>query len=270
MLYLVATPIGNLGDITLRALEVLRGSDYILCEDTRRSRVLLTHFGIQKPLKSYHLFNELEGIYLILKDLKEGRQLALVSDAGTPGIADPGMLLVERCREASIPVTVIPGPSAAIGAITLSGFSTKRFQFLGFLPKKRGERKTLLIELIHFPGTSICYESPHRLLETLQLIASFGRKPRLASVRELTKIHEECLIGTAEELIAHFQSTQPLGECVLLIEGEPYLCEEFPLKEEVEELQKVFDISLNEAIKMVASLRGLPKRALYQKIHISN
>jgi 16S rRNA (cytidine1402-2'-O)-methyltransferase len=219
VLYLISTPIGNLGDISFRAIEVLRSCDYILCEDTRRSLQLLNHYQIKKPLKSYHKFNEKRRSQEIIRDLKEGLAICLISDAGTPGISDPGEILIQHCHEEGVEMSVIPGACAAIAALTLSGFTTERFQFIGFLPKKKGALSRMLSEFLTYDGTSICYESPFRLLKTLQLLATLNQTAQVAVVREITKIHEECIRGTTEELFAHFTKKAPRGEIVLLISG---------------------------------------------------
>jgi 16S rRNA (cytidine1402-2'-O)-methyltransferase len=269
MLYLIATPLGNLSDITLRALSVLKECDLILCEDTRYSRRFLSHYAIEKPLKSYHKFNESKELHSILEALHCGKKMALISDAGTPGIADPGSLLISRCIEEKIPLVVLPGPCALIAALSLSGFSSERFQFIGFLPKKEKELKGLLAEILGYSGSSLCYESPHRLLRTLSVLASLSNERRCSVARELTKIHEECLRGNARELREHFQKTPPRGELVLLIEGKAK--EEPPstplTREEILSLQKEHSLSLQEAIKLVAEIRGLPKREVYQFFH---
>lgn len=218
MLYLIATPIGNLADITLRALEVLRACDYILCEDTRCSVKLLSHYEIRKPLRSYHKFNEKSRCDEIIADLKAGKTIALMSDAGTPSISDPGEILVKRCHEEKIPVSGTPGACAAIMALTLSGFSTRQFQLVGFLPRKKGELTRTFQALLEFEGTSICYESPYRLVKALQLLASLGCVRKIAVVREMTKLYEECLQGSASELAEHFTKKPPKGEIVLLID----------------------------------------------------
>ncbi|HSX12310.1 MAG TPA: 16S rRNA (cytidine(1402)-2'-O)-methyltransferase [Rhabdochlamydiaceae bacterium] len=261
MLYLVATPIGNLSDISLRALETLRASDYILCEDTRRSQVLLHRFEIKKPLKSYHQFNESKTQEKILDDLKKGMQISLVSDAGTPGISDPGALLVLACQKENIPYTLIPGPCAPIHALILSGFKTAPFQFVGFLPKKSSELKHILVQLLHYPGTSICFESAQRVQKTLAILNELDQDRPLAVARELTKIHEECRRGTASELLA----TPFKGEIVLLISGQESAPQDLSMtpEEHVRHLQETFGLSKKEAIKMAAHLRGVPKKEIY-------
>ncbi|MBI2743683.1 MAG: 16S rRNA (cytidine(1402)-2'-O)-methyltransferase [Chlamydiales bacterium] len=220
MLYLIATPIGNLGDITLRALETLRACDYVLCEDTRRSQRLLAHYEIRKPLKSYHKFNERRRSAEVIADLKAGLNVGLVTDAGTPGICDPGEILVKLCHENSLEVTAIPGACAAVTALSISGFSTERFQLLGFLPKKKGQLTRILEEQLAYPGTSIFYESPYRVLKTLEILNTIAPDLQVAVIRELTKLHEENARGTPQELIARFTAKKPKGEIVLLFPGQ--------------------------------------------------
>ncbi len=265
MLYLVATPIGNLADISYRAVEMLRTCDYILCEDTRHSQILLRHYQIDTPLKSYHQFNEKKREEEILADLEQGKTIALISDAGTPGISDPGCGLVQACLKKQIAVSALPGPCALIQALILSGFAAEPFQFAGFLPKPLSERKERLIELLHYPGTSICYESPHRLVETLSEIALLDPERQLCVLRELTKLHEERRAGTAGALCAHFQDVPPKGEIVLLIEGNRCEIDYSALTPEqhVEQLQESYGLSLKEAIKLAAALRQVPKRTIY-------
>lgn len=265
MLFLVATPIGNLSDITLRALETLKASDYILCEDTRRSQGLLQHFGIKKPLRSYHQFNESKTQEKILEDLKSGMKISLISDAGTPLISDPGHLLILACQKENIPFTAIPGPCSVIQALVLSGMDAERFQFVGFLPKKTSELKNLLLDLLQYSGTSICFESPERILKTLTLLKTLGEKRLIAVARELTKIHEECKKGSVEEILSYFTKQPPKGEIILLISGEKNSSDFSHLspEEHVQKLQKEFGLSKQEAIKMAASLRGVPKKNIY-------
>lgn len=268
MLYLVATPIGNLSDLSLRAIETLKACDYILCEDTRHSSILLQHYQIHKPLQSFHKFNEAKRESAILSDLKKGLNIALISDAGTPGIADPGADLVTLCRSEGIPVTAIPGPCAAIMALSISGLSTERFQFVGFLPKKESELKELLLEILIFPGTSICYEAPHRIAETMQMLAMLAPERRVVIARELTKTYEEVLSGKAEELLGLVQTTPPRGEIVLLIEKgthEPW--KEWSIEEHVGYLQSQYHMALSEALKLVAELRHIPKKDVYKIVH---
>ncbi len=259
MLYLIATPIGNLSDITFRAVETLKSVDYILCEDTRKSAFLLKHYGIEKPLKSFHKFNEKKLEELVVADLREGKKIGLISDAGTPGISDPGQQLIEQCRKHNLPFTSLPGPSAPIVALSLSGFNMDRFQFLGFLSKKASERKASLIDALFYPGVTIFFESPERIHKTLGEIAQLGSEHQVAVVREMTKIYEECLKGKAEELL----HANIRGEVVLIIEGHAKINYTQSPAEHVHELQEQFDLSKQEAIKLAAELRGVPKKAVY-------
>lgn len=271
MLYLVATPIGNLADITLRALEVLKTCDYILCEDTRHSFILLQHYHIQKPLKSYHKFNEASQVEWILQDLESGKNICLISDAGTPGISDPGAYLVKLCIERHVPMTALPGPCAAIQALSCSGLSTDRFQFFGFLSRKENELKRELQTILTYGGTTICYESPHRLLKVLEYIQSMQPHRPLVVGRELTKKFEEFARGPAAALIEYWQHTPLKGEIVLLISPAPQETiqdwTEWTPEEHVQWMQEAYALSRKEAIKLVADLRGVPKRHIYQQLH---
>ncbi|MBS1680241.1 MAG: 16S rRNA (cytidine(1402)-2'-O)-methyltransferase [Bacteroidetes bacterium] len=218
-LYLVPTPIGNLGDITLRALEILKSVDVILAEDTRTSGILLKHYNISKPLQSFHVFNEHKALQSIIQKLKQGETLALVSDAGTPAISDPGFLLVRECLKNNLTIECLPGPTAFVPALVKSGFPTDRFVFEGFLPHKKG-RQTALKQLANEERTIILYESPHRLLKTLEQIQNLFGAERLVSVsRELTKVHEETCTGTVSEVFVHFSKKEVKGEIVLVIKG---------------------------------------------------
>jgi len=218
-LYVVPTPIGNLGDITLRAIRVLDEVDFILAEDTRTSMVLLNHLGIKKPLYPHHKFNEHKAVQGIISRMNTGENAAMISDAGTPGISDPGFLLVRACLEAGFEVECLPGPTALIPALINSGFPCERFVFEGFLPLKKG-KQTRIRELSVEPRTIILYESPMRLVKTLgQLVPFFGGSRRISVSRELTKMHEETIRGTLDEVIAHFTETAPRGEIVVVIEG---------------------------------------------------
>lgn len=219
MLYLVATPIGNLADISFRALKTIESCDYLLCEDTRHSQKLLAHYELRKPLKSYHHFNEASRESQVIADLKEGKTIGLLSDAGTPGISDPGMRLVKRCWQEQLPVSTIPGACALIAALTSSGLSTERFQFIGFLPVKKGPRQRLLQECFLYPGTTIAYESPHRILSTLEILKTIAPTQRIAIARELTKKFEEVQQGTCLELFEKLHLRKPKGEFVLLLES---------------------------------------------------
>lgn len=267
MLYLVATPIGNLKDITLRALETLRSSDYILCEDTRHTRILTSHYSITTPLKSYHKFSEASKENEILEDLKNGKVIALVSDAGTPGISDPGTRLVKACVENGLKICPIPGPCAAIAALSCSGLSTEQFQFYGFLPRKTHELKQTLSAILSSPLTTICYESPHRLKAFLKIMQGLDADRVLVIARELTKIYEESLRGTAAELLKLWEDKTVKGEIVLLIDGctktQNDSWNSLPINEHIEQVEKALNISRMEAIKLTASQRGLSKREVY-------
>ena len=218
-LYLVPTPIGNLGDITYRAVEILKKVDLVLAEDTRKTGILLKHLRISKPLRSFHKFNEHRSMEGIIQKLLSGTSLALVTDAGTPGISDPGFLLIRKCIEQKIEVETLPGPTAFIPALVNSGLPTNRFVFEGFLPHKKGRRKRLE-ELSREPRTMVFYESPFRLCKTLNQLSGILGKQRKASVsRELTKVHEETIRGTLEELTTHFEKNNPRGEIVIVVGG---------------------------------------------------
>lgn len=218
-LVLVPTPIGNLKDITLRALEELKNADLILAEDTRTSGVLLKHYEISKPLQSYHIFNEHKTVQKIIDILKAGKKIALISDAGTPGISDPGFLLVRACVQNDIEVICLPGATALIPALVVSGFPTDSFVFEGFLPVKKG-RQTKLTELKDEKRTMVFYESPHRLVKTLENLVEYFGGDRMASVsREISKLHEETVRGTLSEILAIFASRTIKGEIVMIVEG---------------------------------------------------
>ena len=218
-LYIVPTPIGNLDDITIRAVQVLKKVDLILCEDTRRSKKLLNHLGIKSQLRSHHKFNEHSEVEYIVKKIKEGRNVAVISDAGTPGISDPGFLIVRTCLENEIEVECLPGPTALIPALMVSGISSDKFIFEGFLPIKKG-RKTKLSMLALEKRTMIFYESPHKLLRSLlDFENSFGPKRKISVSRELTKLYEETIRGTVEEMKEIYKSKKPKGEYVIVVEG---------------------------------------------------
>lgn len=218
-LYIVPTPIGNLDDITIRAVQVLKKVDLILCEDTRRSKKLLNHLGIKSQLRSHHKFNEHSEVEYIVKKIKEDRNVAVISDAGTPGISDPGFLIVRTCLENEIEVECLPGPTALIPALMVSGISSDKFIFEGFLPIKKG-RKTKLSILASEKRTMIFYESPHKLLRTLlDFENSFGPKRKISVSRELTKLYEETIRGTVEEMKEIYKNKKPKGENVIVVEG---------------------------------------------------
>ncbi|MBR6720802.1 MAG: 16S rRNA (cytidine(1402)-2'-O)-methyltransferase [Alistipes sp.] len=218
-LYIVPTPIGNLEDITLRAINVLRDVDFILAEDTRTTSHLLRHLGIEKPMHSHHKFNEHATVGRVAESIAAGRDVALVSDAGTPGISDPGFLLVRKCVEEGIDVETLPGATALIPAVVQSGFPCDRFCFEGFLPQKKGRMKRLA-ELAVEPRTIVLYESPYRVVKCLEQIAeTFGAERRVAVVREITKKFEQTVRGTVAEVLAHFKEHEPKGEFVIVVAG---------------------------------------------------
>lgn len=217
MLYIVPTPIGNLEDITLRALRILKEADLILAEDTRTSAVLLKHYDIHRPLQSYHKFNEHQAVASLVERLKGGATMALVSDAGTPGISDPGFLLARECVRQGVEVQCLPGATALVPALVASGLPCDRFVFEGFLPQKKG-RMTRLQQLAVEQRTVVIYESPYRVLKTLtQMAEVMGDTRPVAVCREISKVHEQVVRGTMAEAIAHFQANEPRGEFVIII-----------------------------------------------------
>ncbi len=218
-LYIIPTPIGNLGDITFRAVEILKKVDLILAEDTRTSGVLLKHYEISKPLQSFHNFNEHKIVGTLIERLKNGAQMALISDAGTPGISDPGFLIARACIQAGLKIECPPGATAFVPALIKSGLPSDRFVFEGFLPQKKG-RQTMLKKLVEEERTMIFYESPYRLVKTLQQFTEYFGPDRSASVsRELTKMFEETVNGTLNEILLHFQSKEVKGEIVMVVAG---------------------------------------------------
>jgi 16S rRNA (cytidine1402-2'-O)-methyltransferase len=219
VLYVVATPIGNLSDITLRALEVLQSVDLIAAEDTRYSGMLLKHFGIKKPLVSYHEHNEATRTVQLIERLARGENVGLITDAGTPGLSDPGGRLIRECIKRQLPFTIVPGPSSILMALVGSGFSTEKFCFSGFLPVKSGQRERELRAAAGAKDTTVFFESPYRLTKTLAACAHIMPDRRLCVARELTKKFEEFRTGTPSELLAHYQAHPPKGEIVLLISG---------------------------------------------------
>lgn len=271
-LYLVPTPIGNLKDITLRALEILEKVDIIAAEDTRQTLKLLNHFNIKKSLISYHKFNEQDKSDEVIDRLLNGKSIALVSDAGTPGISDPGSVVVKKCIEQGIEFHVLPGATAITTALVYSGLDTTKFIFRGFLPRENKERNIIKDELIQSQETLIFYEAPHRLLDTLNfLLNSFGNR-NIAVCRELTKLYEQIYRGTIEDAINYFMVNRPRGEFVLVLEGKRL--EEIKQEREQEWIDlsikdhiiKYIDdgITKKDAIKMVAKDRGLPKSEVYK------
>lgn len=219
MLYIVPTPIGNLEDITYRAVRILKEVTIVIAEDTRHSGILLKHYGISKEMLSFHGYSTERDIAKIIELLKKGVHAAVISDAGMPGISDPGYVLIQRVIQENIPFTVLPGPSAAVTAVVASGFASHHFLYLGFLPLKKG-RQTLLSNLVHQPYTLVLYESPHRILKTLgDLESHFGATRRISVCRELTKQFEEIIRGTVAEVYEHFKIKTPRGEFTLVVEG---------------------------------------------------
>ncbi len=221
-LYLVPTPIGNLEDITLRAIRILKEVDTILAEDTRQTGILLKHLEIQKPMQSYHIFNEHKLLQSLIKRLQDGERIALVSDAGTPAISDPGFLLVREALAHQIEIECLPGATAFVPALVKSGFPTDRFVFEGFLPHKKG-KQTRVKQLAEETRTIVLYESPHRLLKTLKMFAEFTGAERQVSVsRELTKLYEETQTGTLAEVITYFEQQKIRGEFVIVLQGKEH------------------------------------------------
>lgn len=273
-LYLCATPIGNLEDITYRVVRTLQEVDLIAAEDTRNSIKLLNHFEIKTPMTSYHEYNKIEKGKKLVEKLQEGLNIALITDAGTPGISDPGEELVKMCYEAGIEVTSLPGAAACITALTLSGLSTRRFAFEAFLPADKKEKQAILKELEKETRSIILYEAPHRLIRTLQeLLDTLGNR-KITVCRELTKKHETAFATTLEEAVAYYEANEPKGECVLVVEGksrealkreEVSKWEEMSIEEHMDYyLQKGID--KKEAMKMVAKDRGISKRDVYQHL----
>lgn len=271
-LYLCATPIGNRGDITERVKETLAAADLIAAEDTRHSRGLLDFYGIEKPLTSYHEHNKYEKAEELLGLLLEGKNIALVTDAGTPSISDPGEVLVRRCHEAGVKVTSLPGACALVTALSVSGFPSRRFVFEGFLPQETKERKAVLASLASERRTVILYEAPHRLVKTLGQLEEVLGARKICVCRELTKIHEEAVWTTLPEAIAFWSENEPRGEYVLVLEGLSE--EEQAAREEArwsglslgEHLQQYLDKGLDkkEAMKRMAEDRGVSRREIYQ------
>jgi 16S rRNA (cytidine1402-2'-O)-methyltransferase len=265
-LYIVATPIGNLEDITLRALRILREADLIACEDTRQTRKLLDHAGISKPTVSYHDHNEAERTAELIAKLEGGAKIALVSDAGTPLISDPGYRLVEAAIEAGIPVEPIPGPCAAVAALSASGLPPDSFRFCGFLPPRSSPRRKLLGELTGETCTLIFYEAPHRILDALEDIEAVMGARRVVVAREITKLHEEFLRGTAAEVRAKLsQRAVVRGEITILIGKQEAgaVLDDRPIEDAVRALEEQ-GLSRMDAIKRVAKERGIPKREVYR------
>lgn len=270
-LYLCATPIGNLGDMTLRAIEILKNVDMIAAEDTRNTLKLLNHFDIKTPMTSYHQYNlETKGPVLIEK-LKEGKDIALVSDAGMPGISDPGEDMAKRCREEGIPVTIAPGASAGISALVLSGMNARRYVFEGFLPMDKKERQTVLKNLEKETRTTVFYEAPHRLMDTLSALLKAAGDREAATVREITKRYEEVRHDTLSGLLEYYKENPPRGEFVVIVGG---MSESALRQEEIdswseisieEHMKRYMDagMSQKDAMKKVSKDRGVSKREIY-------
>ncbi|BBB90327.1 MAG TPA: 16S rRNA (cytidine(1402)-2'-O)-methyltransferase [Methylomusa anaerophila] len=274
-LYLCSTPIGNLEDMTLRAVRILKEAAVIAAEDTRHTRKLLSHFDIHTPLVSYHEHNKAERGPELIAQLAAGENIAVVSDAGMPGISDPGTDLVMLALEAGVPVVPVPGANAAVTALVASGLSTAQFTFLGFLPKTAKKRRELLNQFVNHPYTLVLYESPHRLIATLgELAEIFGDRQAVAA-RELTKKFEEFVRGTLNTLIAHFRQTQPRGEFTLIVAGpltgEATIPAAPAVSQGLSPAQAVAyligtGVNKKDAIRQVASERGIPKREVYQSV----
>lgn len=276
-LYLVATPIGNLKDMTQRAIEILNEVDLIAAEDTRNSIHLLTHFGIKTPMTSYHEYNKVEKAHTLIGKMKEGENIALITDAGTPAISDPGETLVALCHENGIVVTSLPGCCACITALTLSGLPTRRFCFEAFLPSEKSdkkERNRILESLVNETRTIIIYEAPHRLKSTLKQLYDYLGERRITLCRELTKKFETVLPTTFEKALAIYEEEDPRGEYVIVIEGKSF--EEIEKEKQqsfeemsIEEHMKIYEdqgIDRKEAMKKVAKDRGISKREVYDKL----
>ena len=273
-LYLCATPIGNLEDMTFRAVRILKEVDLIAAEDTRNSIKLLNHFEIKTPMTSYHEYNKIEKGHKLVERLLSGEDVALITDAGTPGISDPGEELVKMCLEAGVAVTAVPGAAACITALIISGLSTRRFAFEAFLPSDKKERKEVLAELVNETRTMVIYEAPHRLQKTLEELYQTLGDRRITVCRELTKKHETAFATTLREAGDYYKEHEPKGECVLVIEGKSRkeLREEAQAKWEemsLEEHMNYYEsqgISRKEAMKLVAKDRGVGTRDIYKAL----
>ncbi len=270
-LFLCATPIGNLEDITMRVLRTLREADLIAAEDTRNSLHLLNHFDIRTPMTSYHEYNKIEKAYVLIEKMRSGQNVALITDAGTPGISDPGEELVRLCYEAGIEVTSLPGACACVTALTLSGLPTRRFCFEAFLPQEKKEKQRILEELKSETRTTILYEAPHRLLRTLgELLEALGDR-RVTVCRELTKRYETVFQSTLSKAIVHYEADGPKGECVIVMEGRnPDELEQEAQKSwaetDIETHVQIYEkqgMDRKEAMKCAAKDRGLTKREVY-------
>lgn len=274
ILYLCATPIGNLDDITLRVIDTLKSVDLIAAEDTRNSIKLLNHFGVKTPMTSYHEYNRVEKAHYLIGQMQEGKTVALITDAGTPAISDPGETLVALCQETGIVVTSLPGAAACITALTLSGLSTRRFCFEGFLPDNKKEKKAVLKELSAESRTMIIYEAPHHLRKTLEELYEALGERKITICRELTKKFETILPMTIEKALTFYEENEPRGEYVLVIQGKSLeeKKEEAALSWKempVEEHMRYYEdqgIERKEAMKLVAKDRGIGKRDVYNML----
>lgn len=273
-LYLCATPIGNLEDMTMRCIRILKEADLIAAEDTRNSIKLLNHFDIKTPMTSYHEYNKAGKGRKLVERLKAGENIALITDAGTPGISDPGEDLVRMCREEGIPVTAIPGAAACIAALTISGLPTGRFAFEAFLPADKKERGTVLKEMENETRTMVVYEAPHRLARTLKLLGEALGNRRISICRELTKKHEEVFTTTLKEAVSYYERQEPRGECVIVIQGKSReeleadsraRWEEMSVEEHMEYYTGA-GMDKKDAMKQVAKDRGVGKREIYQAL----
>ncbi len=272
MLYLCATPIGNLEDMTLRALRTLKEVDIIAAEDTRNSRKLLHHFGIQTPMTSYHEHNKIEKGKELVRQIQEGKTVALITDAGMPGISDPGEELVRMCQEQGITVTALPGACACVTALTLSGLSTRRFCFEGFLPMQKKERAEILRALETETRTILLYEAPHRLRRTLGELEALFANRKISICRELTKKYETIFQATVSEAAAYYATQEPRGEYVLVLEGKSKEEQKIEARSRwaslsVQDHMRQYlekGMEKKEAMRQVAKERGVPKREIYQ------
>ena len=273
-LYLCATPIGNLEDMTFRAVRILNEVDLIAAEDTRNSIKLLNHFEIKTKMTSYHEYNKVDKARYLVEKMQQGLNVAVITDAGTPGISDPGEELVRQCHEAGITVTSLPGACAAITALTISGQPTRRFAFEAFLPADKKERKQILASLENETRTIILYEAPHRLIKTLEEIFQILRDRRLTICKELTKKHENTFLTSISEALLYYKEKEPRGEYVLVIEGKSFQELEKENQEEYEQysIEEHMDLYLSkgmdkkQAMKQVAKDRGISKREVYQAL----
>ena len=274
ILYLCATPIGNLEDITYRVLRTLKEVDLIAAEDTRNSIKLLNHFDIHTPMTSYHEFNKIEKAHQLVEKLQQGQNIALITDAGTPGISDPGAELVRIAMDAGIAVTSLPGAAACITALTMSGQATRRFAFEAFLPRDKKERLQVLEELKHETRTIVLYSAPHHLLKTLEELHEVLGNRGISVCRELTKKHEEVQKTTLEDVISYYKDNEPRGEYVLVVEGKALREVEAEAREQWESVSLEDHMAIytgqgfpkKEAMKLVAKDRGMTKRDVYQAL----